>query len=60
MVISFIRSTVTIVEALTTAPVVIVVASGLLGGRRGSKAALQLLAHPHVVFSVGGTGTGRP
>jgi hypothetical protein len=29
----------TIVEALTTAPVVIVVASGLFGGRRDSKGA---------------------
>jgi hypothetical protein len=37
---------------LTTIPIVIVVASGLLGGRRDSKGALQLLALPHVVFSV--------
>jgi hypothetical protein len=38
-VISSIRSTVTIVEALTTASVVVVVASGLLGGRGDSKGA---------------------
>jgi hypothetical protein len=52
-VISSIRSTVMIVEALTTVPVVVVVASGLLGGRRDSKGALQLLALSHGVFSVG-------
>jgi hypothetical protein len=38
-VISSIRSTTMIVEALVTVPVVIVVASGLLGGRRDSKGA---------------------
>jgi hypothetical protein len=37
---------------LTTVPVVVVVASGLLGGRRDSKGALQLLALPHGVFSI--------
>jgi hypothetical protein len=52
MVISSIRSTVTIVIALTTVPVIVVVASGLLGGRRDSKGVLQLLALPHGVFSV--------
>jgi hypothetical protein len=51
-VISSIRSTVMIVETLTTIQVVVVVASGLLGGRRDSKGALQLLALPHGVFSV--------
>jgi hypothetical protein len=51
-VISLIRSTVTIVIALTTVPVIVVVASGLLGGRRDSKGALQLLALPHGVVSV--------
>jgi hypothetical protein len=35
-IISSIRSTVKIVEALTTIPVVVVVASGLLRGRRDS------------------------
>jgi hypothetical protein len=39
-IISWIRSTVTIVEALTTVPVLVVVAFGLLGGRRNSKGAL--------------------
>jgi hypothetical protein len=43
-VISSIRSTVMIV--------VVVVASGLLGGRRDSKGSLQLLALPHGVFSI--------
>jgi hypothetical protein len=52
LVISSIRSMVTIIEALTTALVVVVVASGLLGGRRDSKGVLQLLALPHGVFSV--------
>jgi hypothetical protein len=51
-VISSIRSTVTIVKALTTVLVVVVVAPGLLGGRRDSKGALQLLALPHGVFSI--------
>jgi hypothetical protein len=51
-VISSIQSTVTIVVALNTVPVVIVVASGLLGGRRNSKGTLQLVALPHGVFSV--------
>jgi hypothetical protein len=51
-VISSIRSTVTIVEALTTVPVVVVVAPSLIGGRRDSKGVLQLLALPHGVFSI--------
>jgi hypothetical protein len=50
-VISSNRTTVTIVKALTTVSVV-VVASGLLEGRRDSKGALQLFALPHGVFSV--------
>jgi hypothetical protein len=52
MVISSIRSVVTIVEALTTVPVVVFVAPRLLGGRRDSKGTLQLLALPHGVFSI--------
>jgi hypothetical protein len=51
-VISSIRSTVTVVEALATVLVIIVVAPGPLGGRRDSKGALQLLALPHGVLSV--------
>jgi hypothetical protein len=51
-VISSIKSIVTIVEALATVSVVVVVASGLLGGRWDSKGVLQLLAFPHGVFSV--------
>jgi hypothetical protein len=51
-VISSIRSTVMIVEALTTVLVVVVVAPRLLGGRWDSKGALQLLALPHGVFCV--------
>jgi hypothetical protein len=49
-VISSIRSTVTIVEVLAT--VLVVVASGLLGGRWDSKGTLQLLALPHGVLGV--------
>jgi hypothetical protein len=49
--ISSIRSTVTVVEALATVPIVVVVAPGPLGGRRDSQGALQLLALPHGVFS---------
>jgi hypothetical protein len=52
MVISSIRSTVTVVEALATVLVVVVVAPGPLGGRRDSKGAFQLLALPHGVLSV--------
>jgi hypothetical protein len=37
---------------LSTVPVIIVVTSGLFGGRRDSKGALQLLALPHGVFSI--------
>jgi hypothetical protein len=48
-IITLIRLTVTIVVALTTVPVVVVVSSGLLGGRRDSNGALQLLALPHGV-----------
>jgi hypothetical protein len=51
-VISSIRSTVTIVEALATVAVVLVVASSLLGGRWDSKGMLQLLALPHGVLGV--------
>jgi hypothetical protein len=52
MVISSIRSMVTVVEALATVPVVVVVAPSPLGGRRDSKGTLQLLALPHGVLSV--------
>jgi hypothetical protein len=51
-VISSIRSTVTIVEALATVAVVIAITSGLLGGRWDSKGTLQLLALPHGVLGV--------
>jgi hypothetical protein len=51
-VISSIRSTVAVVEALATVPVVVVVAPGPLGGRRDSKGVLQLLALPRGVLSV--------
>jgi hypothetical protein len=51
-VISSIRSTVTIVEALATVTVVVAVASGLIGGRWDSKGTLQLLALPHGVLGV--------
>jgi hypothetical protein len=51
-VISSIRSTATIVEALDTVAVVVAIASGLLGGRWYSKGALQLLALPHGVLGV--------
>jgi hypothetical protein len=49
---SSIRSTVTVVKALATVPVVVVVAPGPLGGRRDSQGALQLLALPHGVLSI--------
>jgi hypothetical protein len=51
-VISSIKSTVTIVKALATVAVIIVVASGLLGGRWDSKGMLQLLTLPHGVLGV--------
>jgi hypothetical protein len=51
-VILSIRSTITIVEALTTVPVIVVVASSLLGSRWDSKSVFQLLTLPHGVFSV--------
>jgi hypothetical protein len=51
-VISSIRSTVTIVEALATVAVVVAVAYGLLGCRWDSKGTLQLLALPHGVLGV--------
>jgi hypothetical protein len=51
-VISSIRSTVTVFEVLASAPVVVVVAPGLLGGRRYSKGTLQLFALSHGVLSV--------
>jgi hypothetical protein len=51
-VISSIRSTVTVVEMLATIPVVVVVASGPLGGKWDSRGVLQLLALPHGVLSI--------
>jgi hypothetical protein len=51
-VMSSIRSTVTIVEALATVTVVVAVAFGLLGGIWDSKGTLQLLALPHGVLGV--------
>jgi hypothetical protein len=51
-VISPIRSTVTVVEALAIVPVVIVAATGLLRGRRDPKGMLQLLALSHGVLGV--------
>jgi hypothetical protein len=51
-VISSIRSTVTVVETLATIPVVVVVASGPLGGKWDSRGVLQLLALPHGVLSI--------
>jgi hypothetical protein len=51
-VISSIKSTVTIVEALATIAVVVVVASCLLGGRWDSKGTLQMFALPHGVLGV--------
>jgi hypothetical protein len=46
-IIMSIRSTITVVEALVTVPVVVVAALGLLRGRRDPKGMLQLLALPH-------------
>jgi hypothetical protein len=51
-VITSIRSTVTVVEALVTVPVVVVAALGLLGLGGYSEGTLQLLALPHGVFGV--------
>jgi hypothetical protein len=51
-VISAIRSTVMIVEALATVAIIVGVASSLLGSRRNSKSTLQLLALPHGVLGV--------
>jgi hypothetical protein len=51
-VISSIRSTITIVEALATIVVVVAVVSGLLGCKWDSKGTLQLLALSHGVFGV--------
>jgi hypothetical protein len=51
-VISSIRSTVTVIVALDTALVVVVVAPSPLGGRRDCKGALQLLTLPHGVFGI--------
>jgi hypothetical protein len=51
-VISSIRSAVMVVETLATVSAVIVVAPGLLGGRRYSKGALQLFALSHGVLRV--------
>jgi hypothetical protein len=47
-----IRSTVTVVEALVTVLVVVVVTLGLLGLRRYSEGRLQLLALPHGMFGI--------
>jgi hypothetical protein len=52
MVITSIRSMVTVVEALATVPVVIAVPLDLLGVGRYSKGTLQLLTLPHGVFGV--------
>jgi hypothetical protein len=51
-VITSIRSTVTVVKALATVPVVIAVALGFLGVGRYSKGTFQLLALSHGVFGV--------
>jgi hypothetical protein len=51
MIITSIRSAVTIVEASITVSAVVVVALCLLGVRRDSKGTLQLLALPHGVLS---------
>jgi hypothetical protein len=51
-VISSIRSTVAIIEALTTVAVVVAVAPDLFGGRRDSKGTLYLLALSHGVLGV--------
>jgi hypothetical protein len=51
-IITSIRSTVMVVEALVTVLVVIVAALGLHGVRGYSKGALQLLALPHGMFGV--------
>jgi hypothetical protein len=51
-VITSIRSTVVVVKALATVPLVAVVALGLLGVRRYSKGTLQLLALPHGVLGI--------
>jgi hypothetical protein len=47
-----IRSTVTIVEALATVPVIVVVALGLLGVGRHPKGTLQLFALPHGMLGI--------
>jgi hypothetical protein len=52
MVISSIRSMVTVVETLATVPVIVVVTPSPLGGRRDSKGALQLFALSHGVLSI--------
>jgi hypothetical protein len=51
-VITSIRSTVTVVKALATVPVVIVVALGLLGVGRYSKGMFQLRTLPHGMFGI--------
>jgi hypothetical protein len=51
-VISSIRLTVTVVEALATVTVVVAVASDFLGGSWDSQGTLQLLALPHGVLGV--------
>jgi hypothetical protein len=60
-VISSIKSTVTIVKALATVAVVIVVASGLLGGRWDSKGHASTAHTPSwCAWRHSGTGIGRP
>jgi hypothetical protein len=51
-IITSIRSTVTVVEALVTVPVVVVAAPSLLRGTRDPKGMLQLLAFPHGMLSI--------
>jgi hypothetical protein len=50
--ITSIRSTVTVVVALITVPVIIFVALGLFRGRRDPQGTLQLLSLPHGMLSV--------
>jgi hypothetical protein len=51
-IITLIRSTITVVEALVTVPIVVVAALGLLRGGRDPKGMLQLLTLPHGMLSV--------
>jgi hypothetical protein len=52
MRITSIGSTITVVEALVTVPIVVVAALGLLRGRRDPKGTLQLLTLSHGMLSV--------